>query len=115
MKDAMADPLAERLAALQALGEQTGHDMSELVPVFLQQGEADLAAVRDALLRQDGKKADAAAHSLAGSSGVLGAAELAQAAAELAALARQGDLTACAARLPALEGRFQEIVRRLTP
>jgi CheY-like chemotaxis protein len=111
---AESDRLEERLAALARLGEETGEDLLEqVVENFLQQGARDLGTLRQALARGDGGALAAAAHSLAGSAGILGATGLAVASAGLEELARQGDLAACEPRLEAVEQAFQSIARRL--
>lgn len=111
-RDPAGDTLAERLAALKAQETRTGQP---IVAAFLQQGEQDLAVVRRALPRQDGEALAGAAHALAGSAGLMGATFLADKAAEVAVLARQGDLTACAERLPDLEQAWRDIAGRLQP
>ncbi len=109
-----SDGLEERLAALARLGEETGEDLLEqVVESFRQQGARDLGTMRQALARGDGDALAAAAHSLAGSAGILGASGLAAASAGLEELARQGDLAACELRLEGVEQAFQSIARRL--
>ena len=111
-----AESIEERLAALKALGDKTGEPvLAEVVGAFLQQGETDLAAMQRALPQGDGKTLGAAAHALAGSSAILGAADLAQCAGELARLARQGELAACVPRLAEVEEEFRVIAQRLAP
>jgi len=111
-----SDRLEERLAALARLGEETGEALLEqVVESFIQQGARDLGIMRQALARGDGGALAAAAHSLAGSAGILGAAGLAAASAELEELARQGDLAACAPRLEAAEQAYQSLAPRLAP
>jgi HPt (histidine-containing phosphotransfer) domain-containing protein len=110
-----SDPLAERLEALGRLGEQTGDDvLGQVVESFLHQGTEDLATLREALPRSDGAALAAAAHALAGSSGILGAAGLAAGCAELEELARRGDLAACASRLAAVEQAYRGVAERLS-
>jgi two-component system sensor histidine kinase/response regulator len=110
------DHLEERLAALARLGEETGEDLLEqVVESFIQQGARDLGTMRQALTRGDGGALAAAAHSLAGSAGILGATGLAVAAAGLEELARQGDLAACEPRLDAVGQAYRTIARRLAP
>lgn len=104
----------ERLAALRRLGEKTGEDvLGQVLESFLQQGARDLEILRWALTPGNGPAFAAAAHSLAGSSGILGAAGLAVGCAELEKLARQEDLAACESRLPAVEQAWQAVARRL--
>jgi CheY-like chemotaxis protein len=109
-----SDHLKERLEALARLGEATGEDvLAQVVKSFLQQGTKNLSTLREALARGDGVAFAAAAHSLAGSSGVLGAAKLAVGCAELEELARRGDLTACAPRLTFVEQNFRQIAGKI--
>lgn len=108
------DSIEERLAALGRLGEKTGEDvLGQVLESFLQQGTRDLEILRQALAHGDGAAFAAAAHSLAGSSGILGAAGLAVGCAELEKLARQEDLAACESRLPAVEQAWQAVAQRL--
>lgn len=109
-----AEPIEERLEGLARLGEATGEDLlAQVVESFLQQGKRDLAALREALARGDGAACAATAHSLAGSSGILGAAGLAAGCAELEVLARQGDLAACGARLEPVEQTWRQVAGRV--
>lgn len=108
------DAIDERLAALGRLGEKTGEDvLGQVVESFLLRGQRDLETLRWALARGDGAAFAAAAHSLAGSSGILGASGLAVSCAELEKLARQEDLAACGSRLAAVEQSYEAIARRL--
>jgi HPt (histidine-containing phosphotransfer) domain-containing protein len=111
---AAPDLLAERLEALARLGEATGEDvLAQVVEGFLQQGTKSLAILREALAQGDGAAFAAAAHSLAGSSGILGATGLAVSCAELEGLARRGDLTACGPRLESVEQAWRPVADRL--
>ena len=108
--------IAERLAELQRLGETLGKQVvSPVVKGFLGRGAEDLEAMEKALARGDGEALAAAAHALCGSSGVLGAAELARRCAELGGLARKGDLAACASALQAVQLEFREVERKVAP
>ncbi|HET9209542.1 MAG TPA: response regulator [Thermoanaerobaculia bacterium] len=109
------DPIEERLEALERLGAATGEDvLGQVAESFLQRGAKDLAALREALARGDGAAFAAAAHSLAGSSGILGAAGLSMGCAELEELARRGDLAACGPRLDAVEQAWRQVADRLS-
>lgn len=112
-----AESLDERLAALKSLERRTGESvLAEVVEAFLRQGETDLAAMQRALSQGDGETVATAAHALAGSSAILGAAELAHCAGELARLARraqQDELGICAPRLAKVEVEFRAIAQRL--
>ncbi len=111
---AAPDLLNERLEALARLGAATGDDvLTQVVESFLQQGTKNLSALREALARGDGAAFAAAAHSLAGSSGILGVDGLAAGCAELEELARQGDLAACGTRLQSVEQNFRQVAGRI--
>lgn len=111
---AEAGALEERLKALARLGESTGEDLlAQVVESFLHQGARDLATLREALARGDGAAFAAAAHSLAGSSGILGATGLSVSCAGLEELARRGDLAACGPRLDPLEQAWRGVADRL--
>jgi CheY-like chemotaxis protein len=108
------DVLEERLTGLRRLGEKTGKQVLEqVISSFLQQGERDLATLRRALAHGDSAAFAAAAHSMAGSAGILGAARLATGCAELETLARREDLAACEARIESVEQAYRSIARRL--
>jgi CheY-like chemotaxis protein len=111
---AVPELIAERLAALARLGEATGEDvLAEVVESFLQQGTKNLAILRESLAGGDVAAFTAAAHSLAGSSGILGAARLAVSCAELEELARREDLAACGSRLPSIEQSFRQTANEI--
>jgi HPt (histidine-containing phosphotransfer) domain-containing protein len=84
-----------------------------MVQAFLVQSETDLAAMQRALPREDGETLAAAAHGLAGSAAILGAAGLAESAGELARLARRGELGACGPRLLEVEREYSSVAVRL--
>ncbi|MFL6261505.1 MAG: response regulator [Thermoanaerobaculia bacterium] len=108
--EAAPDLIEERLEALARLGEATGENvLAQVVASYLQQGARDLAVLRESLARGDGAAFAAAAHSLAGSSGILGASGLAVSCARLEELARRGDLAACGLRLDAVEQSFRQV------
>lgn len=108
------DSIEERLAALRRLGERTGEDLlGQVIKSFFHQGARDLDILREALTRGDGAAFAAAAHSLTGSAGILGATRLAVGCAELEQLARQEDLAACDSRLPAVEQAWQAVAQKL--
>lgn len=109
-----ADALEERLEALKRLGEATGENLlAEVVESFLRQGAKDLTILRESLAAGDGAAFAAAAHSLAGSSGILGATGLSVSCAGLEELARRGDLAACGPRLDPVGQAWREVADRL--
>ena len=66
--------------------------LHELAQLFLDDCPQRLSALRDALARRDRSALESAAHTLKGSAGYIGAAEVFAAAAEVEAIARCGDL-----------------------
>jgi signal transduction histidine kinase/ligand-binding sensor domain-containing protein/DNA-binding response OmpR family regulator/HPt (histidine-containing phosphotransfer) domain-containing protein len=80
----------------------------ELVQVFIDSGDAVLRDIRDGLRRGDASAVRQAAHSLKGSSASMRARATSEAAAELEAAARAGDV----ARLEALEARLRSETER---
>lgn len=108
--------LEARLAALRRLGGESGGNLlTEATGSFLAEGKRLLATFRSALPRGDAETFAVAAHTLAGTSGALGAVALARQAQEIETLARQGDLDGCAVRLPALEQAFRDVEAKLSP
>ena len=86
----------------------------ELVEVFIDSGDAVLRDIRDALQRGDAPAVRQAAHSLKGSSASMRARATSEAAAQLEAAARAGDLASLApleARLRSETGRAMDYMR----
>ena len=113
-----ADGLDERLRALDRLAAATGEDVCrQVIEDFLGLGGDDLASMRQALDRRDGAGLATAARSLAGSSGMLGAAGLATDCVRLElAAARLGEPdgpAACASRLEIVERGYRALAERL--
>ena len=73
---------------------------------FLDDSARQLDQMRQALRSGDSRSFRAAAHSLAGSSGVMRALPLAESCRSLEEMAKRGDLESCAANLPILEEAF---------
>jgi signal transduction histidine kinase/CheY-like chemotaxis protein len=108
------DGIADRLATLRRLEETSGKKIVEEVKAsFVERGTQSLETIRNALAISDRVRVAAAAHSLVGSSGLLGATGLAGLARDVEILAGQGSLDACAARLPALEQEMQAVILQL--
>ncbi len=107
-----SDQVRERIEALGRLGDK--ELQADVVRAFLEQSAHDLGVLRSALTRNDAKALSAAAHALSGSSGILGGRNLAELAGEMSSLARKGDLSACAQRLPALERELQAFTAELS-
>ena len=85
-----------------------------MIEGFLRQGARDLETMRRALTQGDAPALAAAAHSLAGSSGILGAAGLAGICAELEKLARREDLAACELHIESVEQAYPPIAKRIS-
>jgi signal transduction histidine kinase/CheY-like chemotaxis protein len=116
LREALAPAgLEQRLAAIDSLGKATGEELRrQVVEAFLDRGASDLETLRQALAREDGAALAAAAHSLSGSSGILGAGDLAAACADLERLAGQGDLAAGAPLLETVERLYRAVAGRLS-
>jgi len=111
---AVGEDVASRLAALKRLEEVSGKKIvTQVTASFVERGAQNLEAMRSALALADGVSLAAAAHSLVGSAGLLGATALTSLAREVEKLARRGDLGACAARLAGLERELQSVIRQL--
>jgi PAS domain S-box-containing protein len=104
---------AETLENLRALGRVAGRDvLRELVDTF--RSQPHLGALREALAGQDRSSLERRAHSLKGSSGMLGALRLAELCAELERIARdEEDLEACVRRIDAIEDEHGRVVAEL--
>ncbi len=105
--------LEERLKALDTLASGRPGLRTLVIQAFLRQGENALATIRRALLESDGDALAEAAHDLYGSAALLGVHALAESVGELAALARQGNLEGCAARLPQVANDFRNAAGRM--
>lgn len=109
-----AERIAERIAALQRLGETTGEDLlRQVVKSFLGRGARHLEAMAESLAREDGRAFADAAHSLAGTSGLLGALGLAERCVQLETLALTGNLQACEPTLQAARQEFRAVAAKL--
>ena len=80
--------------------------LTELIDLFLEDAPARLAAVRDAVGRQDGEALRQAAHGFKGSAASLGATEVRALCAELERLGRRGPLGAAEALLQQLDDAY---------
>lgn len=77
--------------------------LKDLIAIFQEEAEAQLAHARDALARRDADALARAAHTLKGAAGQFGAASAYDTAARLEALARKGDLAAAGQAVTDLE------------
>ena len=109
----------DRLASLHQLGYLSGQDV--LTPVlerYHKEGPELMERLRSGLASVDPDEVKRAAHSLVGTSGMLGAVNLVTLARELEVLATGGDLESCAEQLSELEDAFRcflHALRNLPP
>lgn len=109
----------DRLASLHQLGYLSGQDV--LTPVlerYNQEGPELMERLRSGLATSDPEGVKRAAHSLVGTSGMLGAVNLVTLARELEVAAAGGELESCADQLPDLEEAFRcflQALRNLPP
>ena len=99
-------------AALDRLLEMTGGDpefLAELIDTFLEDGTAQLTALRDAVAAGDPEAAVRPAHSLKSNSASMGADQLADVCRALEADARSGRIDDGPARVAAAAAMFEEV------
>jgi len=106
----------ERLRMLRTLGEASGQDvLSQVLDNFRREGPALLERLQQALAEANETGVERAAHSLAGTSGMVGAVGVMTVAREVERLAHGGDLIDCtpraAALAAALDRFFEELAR----
>jgi two-component system, sensor histidine kinase len=95
---------------LERLGEAAGEDLlGELAPLFLADADARVAALREAISRDDAAAVVRSAHTLSGASANLGATVLARLCATLAADGSVGDLTDGEVLLDTLEDELERV------
>ncbi len=100
-------------AVLEELRELEGADqpefLSEMVRMFVARVDALLAAVRDALQRQDAEGIERAAHNLKSCAGTMGAPRMTQLSRDLHERARQGDLGSSTALVVEVEREYRRV------
>jgi HPt (histidine-containing phosphotransfer) domain-containing protein len=101
----------EELRALERGGAPVR--LGELIDLFLQDAERQLAAMRVALAARDAAPIDRASQTLKRGSGNLGAMGLAQSCTELRSAARAGDWARASELVAALESEFAEVKKAL--
>jgi len=110
----IVDDRGETLAALRRLGERLGEDLlGQVAASFLSQGREWLAAMRGALAVGHCGALASAAHSLCGAAAVLRVRDLERCSLQLQALARQGELVAARALLPAVVASYERAAAEL--
>jgi two-component system sensor histidine kinase/response regulator len=107
-EDALLD--GSTLAGLRELG---GAEFENLVRLFLTDGAAQIAALREAAGEADAQAIAELAHSLKGSSGTFGATALADICAELQAAASSGDLATALRLIDTVGAGFDRASRAL--
>jgi CheY-like chemotaxis protein/HPt (histidine-containing phosphotransfer) domain-containing protein len=105
---------AAMIADLQALCSGRHLEMDEIIHRFLAGAPARLDAIGSAVAAGDADAAGRIAHELAGSSATLGARNFGRRCSDLEGSARDGDLNAVAARLPAVRVEFVRARAALT-
>jgi HPt (histidine-containing phosphotransfer) domain-containing protein len=85
-----------------------------VIALFLDSAPPRLAALREAVARDDARTLEQEAHALKGSAATLGARPLAAICEELQALGRAGDVARASALLPRLEAEFERVRGALT-
>jgi HPt (histidine-containing phosphotransfer) domain-containing protein len=83
--------------------------LAEMTQLFLEEGPKLLAAVREAVARQDAKALEFAAHALKGSVGNFSAPRAFQAALKLEMMGRQGDLAGAQEAYQLLNGQIERL------
>ena len=108
-KDAVSPDALERL---RSLGRATGREvLFEAVEAF--RSRPHLAGLKEVLASRDRRNLELRAHSLKGSSGMLGAERLAGLCAELERGAAVADLETCARQLTAIEEEYDRVLAEL--
>jgi HPt (histidine-containing phosphotransfer) domain-containing protein len=99
---------------LEQLREDLGASTAdEVIAEFLKEGPSLVAALRDAIGRNDLAAIGRAAHSLKGTSASLGAGRLSEVCAALELASRQGAVADAPERLAAIETAFHAVSREL--
>jgi HPt (histidine-containing phosphotransfer) domain-containing protein len=105
-----AAPESGLLSRLQELNQVAGKDTTkELVSLFFEDTGNQIAALRQAVERQDPATIKKVAHSLKGSSDNVGASRMAELCAELETLVRDGDLPGTVDASAALRAEFERV------
>lgn len=109
----MSDTEILDLSLVSELRDVMGDDFSALVASFQQDGERRIAAMREALAAADMEALRATAHSFKGSSGNVGAAQVAAACLAMEKAAQASNSSEAAAVLDSLDSRFQAALAAL--
>jgi CheY-like chemotaxis protein len=106
---------AEVVGRLERLGADAGEDlMGQLTTLVLTDADSQIAALRDAFVRDDGPAIMSLAHTMCGASANLGAAELARLCARLATDGAVGGVEAVDAILRSVEAELERVRGALT-
>jgi two-component system sensor histidine kinase/response regulator len=101
---------------LEGLKERCGGSkdlVQKIAQKFAETGPNMVAQVKDAVASRDADAVYRAAHQLKGASATMGAVKLANIAADIEMLGREGNMLAAADRVPALEAEFDKAVPML--
>ena len=109
--DKVSEELLDRqvIANLRELGGQ--EMLSKLAELFLEESRSAVDSLRGAVEENDAQTVERAAHTLIGSSGNMGAREIARLCTQLQEVGASGDLT----RAPGLLARLEEELNRMRP
>lgn len=110
----MTDTEILDLSLVSELKDVMGDDFATLVASFQQDGERRIAAMREALASADMESLRATAHSFKGSSGNVGAAQVAAACLAMESAAQSADSAEASAVLDTLQARFDAALSALS-
>jgi histidine phosphotransfer protein HptB len=103
----MGDPVD--LSVLESLKELGEEEFQEILALFLTDGVGYLEEIQGALSRQDPTGLEKSAHTLKGSSSVLGANEVSELCAKLQEIGRSGTLEGVPPLVESLVSEFQRV------
>lgn len=105
---------AEWIESIRNLGDDGSQDfLNELIDAYLEDGATKLGILRSAWNAREAMSLARTAHSLKGSSGIIGAARLAARCEAIERLARDGRLADLDPAMAALEDEFADVERAL--
>ncbi len=110
--DALGAAVLEHLRLIEARGSPGL--AAQVIPIFLHDTSARLAALREAVARHDGDTAHRVAHTLHGSAATIGAASLVRGSADIIREVRTGSFDRCLVILAQLDADFAAIRRTVS-
>jgi len=104
----------DAIRALRELSPEGDSEfLQELIAIYLADTPKQLTKLEEAIHRQDAGQVVHAAHTIKGSSGNFGAAQLARLAQEMEAHGKSGNLAVAAAALPEFKNAFAQVAAAL--